>query len=199
MLRNNRHAVSDERLLELSQQGDVSAFEELVRRYKDRIFNTVYRIIGQLEDAHEVALDVFVKAYRHLDAFRGEAHIYTWLYRIAVNLAKNRLRDGARMGRNLGVSLENMKEDPASIASSGKQSTNSPRARAEVKELEEALQSCLNELPDELRTVFVLRVFEDLSYKEISQIMDCPEGTVKSRLNQARSLLRRRLTELSVL
>ncbi|HOJ32236.1 MAG TPA: sigma-70 family RNA polymerase sigma factor [Candidatus Hydrogenedentes bacterium] len=199
MLRNEWHEVSDERLVELSQQGNLSAFEEIVRRYKDKIFNTVFRIVGRREDAHEVALDVFVKAYHHLETFRGDARIYTWLYRIAINLAKNRLRDGSRMGRNLGVSLESMKEDPSTLASSGLQSANSPRNRAEVRELEEMLQCCLNELPDELRTVFVLKVFEDLSYEEISQIMNCPLGTVKSRLNQARSVLRRRLTELSIL
>jgi RNA polymerase sigma-70 factor (ECF subfamily) len=188
---------SDLGLVEECRKGDVSAFDEVVRRYKDRIYNVVYRFLGNHEDALDVSQEVFVRAYRGIRDFKGKAQLYTWLYSIAANLARNRLRDGSRMGRNRGTSLEALQEAaPGSVPAS---TAETPFTVAANRELEALLQRCLAELPDHYRMTFILRTFEDLSYEEIAEAMGCPAGTVKSRLNQARRMLRERLRELAVL
>jgi len=177
----------------------MSAFDELVRRYKDRVYNVIYRFVGNHEDALDVSQEVFVRAYRGIEEFRGSAKVYTWLYSIAANLARNCLRDAGRKGRNLGTSLEALAESGAGMPSWGSAlPEHNPRAHAEHHELDEALQRCLDELPEHYRLAFVLRTFEDLSYEEIAQTLDCPTGTVKSRINQARKLLRERLEALAL-
>ncbi len=184
---------SDAALVAECCDGDSSAFDELVRRYKDRVYNVVYRFLGNHEDALDVSQEVFVRAYRGIRGFRGNAQVYTWLYSIAANLARNRLRDSGRKGRDRGVSLEALAAAPASNPGS------TPRAAAQSRELDEMLQQCLNELPDHYRVAFVFRTFDDLSYDEIAEVMACPPGTVKSRINQARRLLRERLQERALL
>jgi len=183
---------SDARLVDDCREGDASAFDEIVRRYKDRVYNVVYRFLGNHEDALDVSQEAFVRAYRGVEGFRGGSQVYTWLYSIAANLARNRLRDSTRKGRNMGTSLEAMVTPPAVNAQ------RTPRSEAEGHELDETLQACLNELPEHYRVAFVLRTFDDLSYDEIAETLDCPKGTVKSRINQARRLLRERLEALSL-
>ncbi len=181
-------------LVEECRNGDSSAFDEIVRRYKDRIYNVAYRLLGNHEDAQDVAQEVFVKAYKGIRGFRGTAKVYTWLYSIAGNLAKNRLRDSHRKGRDKGVSIE------ALAGAQGMRGAGwSPSETALGNELNELLQRCIEELPEHYRVVFVLRTFENLSYDEIADALGCPRGTVKSRLNQARTLLQARLKALSVL
>ena len=192
MLLKEAREHSDTVLVEECRQGDSRAFDELVRRYKDRVYNAVYRFLGNREDALDVSQEVFVRAYRGVADFRGHAKISTWLYSIAANLARNRLRDSHRKGRNMGISLDALEDV---VAHQGQ----TPRAAAESKELAEMLQRCLNELPDHYRAAFVLRTFEDLSYEEIAESLDCPLGTVKSRINQARTLLRTSLQEAGML
>lgn len=188
---------SDEGLVDECRRGDMSAFDELVRRYKDRVYNVIYRFVGNHEDALDISQEVFVRAYRGIEEFRGSAKVYTWLYSIAANLARNRLRDAGRKGRNLGTSLEALAESGAAKPALAAAEHN-PRAHAEHRELDEALQQCLDELPEHYRQAFVLRTFEDLSYEEIAKTLDCPTGTVKSRINQARKRLRERLEELAL-
>lgn len=190
---------SDVGLVEECRRGDNSAFDELVRRYKDRIYNVVYRFLGNHEDALDVSQEVFVRAYRGIRDFKGNAQLYTWLYSIAANLARNKLRDGSRRGRNRGTSLEALEVDAPGRAQEAASVTETPHSVASRKETEKLLQDCLEELPDHYRMAFILRTFEDLSYEEIAETMGCPTGTVKSRLNQARKMLRERLRELSVL
>ncbi|MCP4645180.1 MAG: sigma-70 family RNA polymerase sigma factor [bacterium] len=190
---------SDASLVAECRKGDSSAFDELVRRHKDRLYNVVYRFLGNREDALDVCQEAFVRAYRSIDGFKGNAKVYTWLYSIAANLARNRLRDGGRKGRNRGTSLEVLQETAPGVLRESEGRTPSPRAEAEGSELQELLQQCLEELPDHYRMAFVLRTFEDLSYEEVAEIVGCPVGTVKSRLNQARRMLRDRLSELSVI
>lgn len=190
---------SDAALVSQCREGDSCAFDELVRRHKDRVYNVVYRFLGNHEDALDVCQEVFVRAYRGIHGFKGQSKVYTWLYSIAANLARNRLRDKGRKGRDKGVSLEGLAERAPGVAAQASCTNESPRAAAEQHELEAVLQQCLEELPDHYRLAFVLRTFEDLSYEEIAGVMACPEGTVKSRLNQARKMLRERLKELAVL
>ena len=199
MLLREARGHSDVGLLEKCRNGDASAFDELVRRHKDRIFNVLFRFLGNREDALDVSQEVFVRAYLGVAGFRGGAQVYTWLYSIAANLARNRLRDSGRKGRNMGTSLEALEESAPGAAQHAMSVVDSPRAAAEHHEMDALLQRCLNELPDHYRMTFVLRTVEDLSYEEIADAMGCPVGTVKSRLNQARGLLRDRLRELGVL
>lgn len=183
---------SDTRLVDDCREGDITAFDEIVRRYKDRVYNIVYRFVGNHEDALDVSQEVFVRAYRGLNGFQGRAKVYTWLYSIASNLARNRLRDSGRKGRDKATSIDCACAPALSIR-------ENPRTEAQQHELDDVLQRCLDELPEHYRTPFVLRTFEDLSYEEIAETIDCPLGTVKSRINQARKLLRDRLDELSVI
>ncbi|MEK7793538.1 MAG: sigma-70 family RNA polymerase sigma factor [Candidatus Hydrogenedentota bacterium] len=186
-------------LVEACQAGDPSAFEELVRRYKDRVYNVVYRYIGNHQDAEEVAQDVFLRAYHGLRGFRGGSRVYTWLYSIACNLAKNNVRDRGRKGRNKTTSLDALEESSPGWGSSLARSHSAPDVSLSAAESEAALQQCLDELPDHYRMPFVLRTFDNLTYEEIAEVMGCPPGTVKSRLNQARTILHRRLKERAVL
>ncbi len=188
--------ASEARLVAACQQGDAAAFEELVRRYKDRIYTLAYRFLGNHEDSQDLCQETFVKAYQAIGGFRGNARFFTWLYSIAVNLARNRVRDGGRLGRNKGVSLE---DAPAQALALPADLGGSPRDTAMRHELEDSLQACLNELPDHYRLVFILRVMDGLSYEAIAGLLTCPKGTVKSRLNQARALLRGKLEERGLL
>lgn len=180
-------------------RGDPGAFTEVVRVHKDRVYNVVYRIVGNHEDALEVAQEVFVRAHDGLASFRGEATISTWLFRIAANLARNRVRDAHRRGRDKATSLEALEESAPGVAAEASATRGGPDQAAMAGETEAALQACLDELPEPCRTAFVLRVMEDLSYDEIAQAMECPRGTVKSRLNQARRMLREALEARAVL
>ena len=198
MLLREARGRSDVGLLEECRKGDSSAFDELVRRHKDRIYNVLYRFLGNREDAMDICQEVFVRAYRGVTGFRGGAQVYTWLYSIAANLARNRLRDSNRKGRNLSASLEGLEAAVPGVALAVANAA-SPSVIVEQRELDGLLQQCLDELPDHYRMTFVLRTVEDLSYEEIGDVMGCPVGTVKSRLNQARALLRDRLRELGVL
>lgn len=181
--------LRDAGLVEQFRNGDAAAFEELVRRYKDRLYNVVYRYLGNHEDAREVAQEVFIRAYRGSHTFRGHAQVYTWLYSIAANLSRNRLRDRQRKGRNRGTSLEALQERGAQVEGLGS-SYETPRSAAQHRELTEGLRLCLDALPDGYRMVFVLRVHDELSYEDIAISTGVPQGTVKSRLNQARKRLR---------
>lgn len=190
---------SDLGLVEECRRGDASAFDELVRRYKDRVYSVVYRFLGDREEALDVSQEVFVRAYRGIGTFRGNSKVYTWLYSIAANLARNRLRDSGRKGRDKGTSLEALQDEAPGVADANARSRPNPRDEAIGRETEALLQQCLLELPEHNRLAFVLRTFEDLSYEEIADAMGCPVGTVKSRLNQARQMLRDRLKERAVL
>lgn len=177
-------------LVDQCQAGDPEAFDELVRRYKDRIYLIVFRFLGNHEDALDVAQEVFVRAYRGIHSFHGHAQVYTWLYSIAANLARNRLRDQSRKGRNQGISLDGMNEAAGDRGQTAVAGQDNPRDAAQHRELQDALQGCLGQLPDTYRMAFVLRVSDGLCYEEIALSLGCPAGTVKSRLNQARKLLR---------
>jgi RNA polymerase sigma-70 factor (ECF subfamily) len=176
---------SDAELVEACLKGEERAFDELLRRYKDRVYNVVYRYLGHREDSLDAALEVFVRAYRSLDTYQGHAQVYTWLYSIAANVCRNRLRDQSRKGRNMGVSYEALAEESPGVA--------------QQRELDEGLRLCLDGLPETYRMAFVLRTFDHLSYTDIAASSDCPEGTVKSRLNQARKLLKECLSRRGLL
>ncbi len=181
---------ADLELVEDFQAGIDEAFDALALRYSDRLYNVVYRFLGQHEDAQDVVQETFVRAYRNLDSFEGKSKFYTWLYSIATNLARNALRDRGRKGRDQGVSLENLQDVAPNVAQVATQTNTRPDTLAAGNELAETLQTCIETLPEQNRMVFVLRTVDGLKYDEIAAVLDCPRGTVKSRLNQARVLLR---------
>lgn len=187
----------DRQLVERCQQGDREAFDLLVPRYQDRIHNVVYRLIGDRHRAEDLAQDAFAQAYRHLDRFKGESSFYTWLYRIAVNLClSHRRRLSTRMaGRTLSIfrkpdstfrdstlDLPDRRDEPARLV--------------DQREMGDQIQEAIGALEDSLRQVVVLRDIEGHSYEVIADLIDCPIGTVRSRLHRARGLLQERLRHL---
>ena len=190
---------SDAELVEACLKGEERAFDELLRRYKDRVYNVVYRYLGHREDSLDAALEVFVRAYRSLDTYQGHAQVYTWLYSIAANVCRNRLRDRSRKGRNMGVSYEALAEESPGVAQQATSTNVNPSHLAQKRELDEGLRLCLDGLPETYRMAFVLRTFDSLSYTDIAASSGCPEGTVKSRLNQARKLLKECLSRRGLL
>lgn len=189
VLLKEARGLSDEELAATAQAGGMPAFDEIVRRYKDRVYNVVYRFLGNHEDALDIAQEAFVRAYRGIDTFQGNAKLSTWLFAIASNLARNHLRDRGRKGRNKGVSIEALEASAPDVAQAATATRETPRLLAEAAELRQGLEGCLAMLPESFRMPFVLRTFEGLSYEEIASSLECPRGTVKSRLNQARRRL----------
>ncbi len=186
---------SDTALIEDCKQGNPAAFDEFVRRYKDRVYGVVYRFLGNHEDAQDVSQEVFLRAYQGLSQFEGRSKVYTWLYTIAGNLARNRLRDSGRRGRNKIVRLDEARAEREGVQGAWTSAEANPEEAARGQELERAMQEVLLTLPEHYRLVFVLRTFDRLNYDEIAEIAGCPRGTVKSRLNHARKQLHVRLKE----
>jgi len=180
----------EELLVKRAKRGDVSAFSELVRRYERYVLNLVYRTLGRSEDAEDIAQEAFVKAFLNIKKFKEESKFSTWLSKIVINLCMDKIREKANKEENLeeGVWL--------TIPQS---SYYSPEETVERLEIQEGIKKAVMSLPEELRIVFVLREFEDLSYQEISEMLDIPIGTVESRLYRARMKLRSLLKDLKTL
>lgn len=180
---------SDEELVSRFQSGEKAAYAQLVRRYQHRVFTLCLRWIGSKEVAAEVAQDVFLAVYRNLAKFRGDAKFSTWLYRIATNHCKNRNLYGRRRHEGRHEPLEGNREDddsPRRQLPSEEPGTDQGAHRSEAEQL---IHEGLAQLDDEQRQIIVLRDMEDRSYEEISEILDVPRGTVKSRLHRARAEL----------
>jgi len=182
-------SLSDRKLVRSLRRREEDAFRELVRVYQHRVFNIVYRILGDRAEAEDIAQEVFVSIFKHIDGFRGDAKFSTWIYRIATNHARNRLKYHARRHRKDHQNYEDAPEAAREETSlSGKIAR--PDEAAIGKELEQIIQDGLKELSEIHRTIIVLRDVENLSYQEIAEIVELPEGTVKSRLFRARVALK---------
>lgn len=168
---------------------DEAAFAELVRTYQHKVYNVIYRIVGDSAEAEDVAQEVFVSVFKHIDSFRGEAKLSTWIYRIAMNQARNRAKYHSRRAKK---SHQEYDDSPDSAKESSPLSADvaRPEEMALGKELEEIIQDGLAELNEIHRTILVLRDIQNLAYGEIATIVDLPEGTVKSRLFRARLALK---------
>lgn len=177
---------SDERLVQAFQQGDLAAFDLLVLRWERKVQGTVYRVLGTEEDARDVTQEAFLKAFRSLRGFKGEARFSSWLYQIALNLCRDRLR--RKRGRAF-VSLDSVEEDGGLPA----QADLSPYDLAERGALCGLVRGALAELPDEQREVIVLKEYQELTFAEIAEILDVPLSTVKTRLYRGLVGLRGRL------
>jgi RNA polymerase sigma-70 factor (ECF subfamily) len=177
----------DQKLVERVQRGDKAAFDLLVVKYQRKIFRLLSRLIRDSAEVEDVAQEAFIKAYRALPNFRGESAFYTWLYRIAINTAKNWL---VSQGRRAPTSTEADVEE-AETFDDGEhlRDLNTPDAMLLTKQVADAVNRAIERLPEDLKTAIVLRELEGLSYEEISETMNCPIGTVRSRIFRAREAI----------
>ena len=190
-----RSTLEDAALIKAFQAGDERVFDELVLRYQDQIFNLCYRFFGDHQEANDSAQDIFLKVYRSLNKFRFESSFSTWIYRIAVNTSKNRIKSlEYRFKRQLRRfdHHESGNKDNSSIDIAD--DSRSPVVEIEKKERLLIIQKAINTLPEAKKTMVLLRDIEGLSYAEIAQITGFNLGTVKSKLARARSDLRKKLT-----
>jgi RNA polymerase sigma-70 factor (ECF subfamily) len=184
-------------LIRRLQQRDERAFTEVVRLYQHKVYNLVYRMVGSREEAEDVAQEVFVTVFKHIDTFRGDAKFSTWLYRIATNHTRNRLKYlGRRSYNSTGELDEAAERELASTQPSAmRPQIAGPDAVLEGLQLERVVQEGIATLEAEHREVLVLRDVENLSYDEIASITGVAEGTVKSRLHRARLALKEHMAK----
>ncbi|MGR8920276.1 MAG: RNA polymerase sigma factor RpoE [Gammaproteobacteria bacterium] len=185
--------VTDMELVTRVQQGDRSAFDLLVLKYQHRIVKLVSRYVREPSDALDVTQETFLKAFRALPKFRGDSAFYTWIYRIAINTAKNYLVSLSR--RPSGVDLENEDGEPIDLESLQK-TLDTPEHLLLTDEIRETILDAMQKLPADLREAITLREVDGLSYEEIAEAMDCPIGTVRSRIFRARDAIDQRLRPL---
>ncbi|WP_323977080.1 RNA polymerase sigma factor RpoE [Aeromonas dhakensis] len=183
----------DEQLVERVQRGDKNAFNLLVKKYQHKVVNLVARYVNNSGDVPDVAQEAFIKAYRALPTFRGESAFYTWLYRIAVNTAKNYLTSQGRRPPSSDVEAEEAEYYGGGEAL---QEVATPENLTLTDEIKRTVFSAIEALPEDLRTAITLRELEGLSYEEIAEIMDCPVGTVRSRIFRAREAIDKKLQPL---
>lgn len=185
--------ASDKKLVERVQKGDKGAFDLLVLKYQHKIVNLIMRYVRDPELALDIAQEAFIKAYRALPRFRGESAFYTWMYRIAVNTAKNHL--AAQRRRPMDVELD--LQDPEQYDLHAKlKETDTPEGVALSNELQETVERAIAALPEDLRTAIILRELEGMSYEEIAETMECPVGTVRSRIFRARDAIGKKVGSL---
>ena len=184
----------DRQLVERAQRGDKRAFELLVEKYQRKLARLLSRFIRDPAEVEDVTQEAFIKAYRALPAFRGDSAFYTWLYRIGINTAKNYLM---ALGRRAPTSTE-VEAEEAEGFEEGEQlrDINTPESVLLSNEIAETVNSTIEQLPEELRTAIQLREIEGMSYEDIAQVMNCPIGTVRSRIFGAREAIAERLRPL---
>lgn len=186
-------AIADITLVERVQRGDKKAFDLLVVKYQNRVVNLVTRYVRDPTDAQDIAQEAFLKAYRALPNFRGDSAFYTWLYRIAINTAKNHLASRAR--RPQEVQTTGTEDETYDLEETLKEIAT-PENLLLTDEIQRTILAAIEELPDDLRIAITLREVEGLSYDEIAETMTCPIGTVRSRIFRAREAIDLRLKPL---
>ncbi|MEL7045584.1 MAG: RNA polymerase sigma factor RpoE [Pseudomonadota bacterium] len=178
--------ATDKQLVQRVQKGDRRAFDLLVLKYQHKIMSLISRYVHDADEVQDVAQEAFIKAYRALPKFRGDSAFYTWLYRIAINTAKNHLVSRSR--RPPGSDVD--PEDAEFMESAGQlRDMENPENSLFGDELRRTVNDALAELPDDLRAAVTLREFDGLSYEEIAEVMECPVGTVRSRIFRAREAI----------
>jgi RNA polymerase sigma-70 factor (ECF subfamily) len=184
----------DQQLVERAQRGDKKAFELLVVKYQRKLARLLSRFIRDAGEIEDVTQEAFIKAYRALPSFRGDSAFYTWLYRIGINTAKNYL---VAMGRRAPTSTEFDSEDAETFEDGDQlRDVNTPEAELLSKEIAQTVNDTMDQLPEELRTAITLREIEGLSYEDIAAFMNCPIGTVRSRIFRAREAIAEKLRPL---
>ncbi|WP_129778750.1 RNA polymerase sigma factor RpoE [Peristeroidobacter soli] len=184
---------TDQELVRRVQAGDQTAFNLLVLKYQHRVLKLVGRFVNDQAEAEDVAQEAFLKAYRALASFRGDSAFYTWLYRIAINTAKNALVSQRRRPVDFDLDLQ----DPEQYDRHAKlKEVDTPEGVLLTDEIRAVVEEAMEQLPEDLRTAIVLRELEGLSYEEIAEAMDCPVGTVRSRIFRAREAIDKKLKPL---
>ena len=176
--------IGDAELVKRVRQGDTDSFEVLVRRHQKAIFNMIYRLLGDYDEASEVAQEVFLSAYKAIHQFRGDANFYTWLYRIAFNHASTRRKS---------LNISQRRYMPLASVDLPDNGCLDPAKGAEQKELQQRVQLALDALDKEDAMIILLRDLQDFAYEDVAVILKIPIGTVKSRLHRARRALKARL------
>ena len=182
--------ADDHRLIVECLQGRHAAFGELVCRYQDRLFNTVYRLLGNAEDAQDVVQEAFLSAFQSLDSFKGDSQFYTWLYRIAFNTAVSLKRK-----QRVALSMHGLREDGGEIEPPDPSEFSQPDHALQQAEEERRIQRALNRLSPEHRAVLILKDMEGEKYETMAEVLQVPIGTIRSRLHRARLELRELLRQ----
>lgn len=185
-----KNKFSDQSLISLIKSGDKEAFNILVKRYEKKVLNILYLQLGNIPDLEDLAQEVFIKVFKNLNRFRGEAKFSTWIYRITINVAydyKRKFKEGYSLDEPIGEDTEDTFEK---VISSEEED---PLSIVEKEDIKKKLHKLIKELPKEYQEVLILREYEGLSYEEISEILRCPIGTVESRLYRARKELKEKL------
>lgn len=184
---------TDKELVKRVQKGDLEAFDMLFSRYQGKILNLISRYVRDTEEVQDVAQEAFIKAYRALPRFRGDSAFYTWLYRIAINTAKNHLVARSRRPPSMDVDVEDADyRDDADML----RESEDPESALKRDQLKAVIDAAIGELPEDLRSALTLREFDGLSYEQIAQILECPVGTVRSRIFRAREHIEQRMRPL---
>ena len=178
-----RDMENDINIINLVKKGDSRAFDILVVKYQDRLIYSVYKFCKDLELSQDITQEAFVKAFRNIDKFRGESSFYTWIYRIAINTAKNYFSNKSR-------GAETYNEDILDTALSDiSLNSDNPETLLAAEEMKDAVNQAFQNLPDEIRSTLSLREYDGVSYEEIAKVQNCPIGTVRSRIFSARQLI----------
>lgn len=186
----------DQQLVERVQRGDKQAFDLLVIKYQRKLARLLSQFIRDAAEVEDVAQETFIKAYRALPSFRGESSFYTWLYRIGINTAKNFLISQGRRAPTMTSAGFDIEDAENFEEGSQLREMNTPESELMSKQIAETVNQTLQELPEELRKAITLREIEGISYEEIATIMNCPIGTVRSRIFRAREIIAEKLRPL---
>ena len=182
----------DQALIEATMQGKLQAFDLLVKKYQTRILSLANKLVKDKATAEDIAQETFIKAFKALPNFRKESAFYTWLYRIGMNTAKNHLSSKHNQIKNKSDHFE----DPHLQSAPLLQESDTPERQAMARDLKKVIDFSISELPEELKVAFILREIEGLSYEDISKVMDCPIGTVRSRIFRAREQISQHIAPL---
>tara|TARA_A100001388_G_scaffold62804_1_gene43830 strand:- start:11496 stop:12104 length:609 start_codon:yes stop_codon:yes gene_type:complete len=187
-----RDMENDINIINLVKKGDSRAFDILVVKYQDRLIYSVYKFCKDLELSQDITQEAFVKAFRNIDKFRGESSFYTWIYRIAINTAKNYFSNKSR-------GAETYNEDILDTALSDMSlNSDNPETLLAAEEMKDAVNQAFQNLPDEIRSTLSLREYDGLSYEEIAKVQNCPIGTVRSRIFKGRELINETFSKLGL-
>ena len=183
---------NDINIISLVKKGDVRAFDILVVKYQDRLVYSVFKFCNDFELSQDIAQEAFVKAFRNIDKFRGESSFYTWIYRIAINTAKNYFSNKSR-------GAETYNEDVLDGALSDLSlNSDNPETLLAAEEMKDAVNQAFQNLPDQIRSTLSLREYDGLSYEEIAKVQNCPIGTVRSRIFKGRELINETFSKLGL-
>ena len=183
---------TDINIINLVKKGDLKAFDILVVKYQDRLVYSVYKFCSDLDLSQDITQEAFVKAYNNIDKFRGDSSFYTWIYRIAINTAKNYFSNKSRGPETYNEDLLDNALSDMSLNS------DNPETLLEAEEMKDAINQAFQNLPDEIRSTLSLREYDGLSYEEIAKVQNCPIGTVRSRIFKGRELINETFSKLGL-